>query len=535
MPRDLDRLLDAWFDQGPTVAADRVVAAALAEVNRTPQVGLPRFRGVTIRLGSGSTSRRVVAIAIATLLVLALSVGIGVAAGLFRNIQPQPTTPEKSVDQQAIHVNPLSFGTITWERAESENRVVPWAELGGEIVGFDVDTDEWFVSPDGLSWAPMPSLPAANRVEFVDSADPLAFVSHDNYSVTMPFGSARIGLYDWHDEPGDAAVYARQGQSWIPLDLPFDPAPDAEGLKASSIRFEAPTAGTGSNWIVAAVRFVRVPWSEVVGARGKTDLWPVWNKYKRQLEVFPPGQLEDPVLTLEINVVTDPAAIEFRDASTGELVHTVSATLDGWSAEALARSLRGSGLHDLRFIARTAGEIHELLPPWPGGEEWVGDIVASGGKYFTASLPINDDYLATAVHLWESDDGVVWHAVPTNLPTEPFEYAYLAASDDRLVVNIQGAGDANDIWSSATGRDWDRAQIDPSQVGIPISTDFGFLLQPSYTTMLVSDDGVNWESAELPFLPHEPVLRYVHGLLFFGPESENERTLTWIGRLNRAG
>jgi len=37
--RDLDRVLDRWMDDGPTVVADRVIAAAMTDVHTTPQIG----------------------------------------------------------------------------------------------------------------------------------------------------------------------------------------------------------------------------------------------------------------------------------------------------------------------------------------------------------------------------------------------------------------------------------------------------------------------------------------------------------------
>lgn len=37
--RDIDRVLDRWMDDGPTVVADRVIAAAMTDVHTTRQIG----------------------------------------------------------------------------------------------------------------------------------------------------------------------------------------------------------------------------------------------------------------------------------------------------------------------------------------------------------------------------------------------------------------------------------------------------------------------------------------------------------------
>jgi hypothetical protein len=129
VPRDLDRLLDAWFDEVPTIAADRVVAAALRHVDQTQQVRVPWFGRVVAGLGAGGVSRRVVAIAVATLLVLALSLGLGIAAGLFRNIQPAPPAPEQS--------------------AEPISSPVPTPSLAAERI---------FTSPDGQFLVHLPAM-----------------------------------------------------------------------------------------------------------------------------------------------------------------------------------------------------------------------------------------------------------------------------------------------------------------------------------------------------------------------------------------
>ena len=40
-PRDIDRVLERWMDDGPTVVADRVIAAAMTDVHTTRQIGAP--------------------------------------------------------------------------------------------------------------------------------------------------------------------------------------------------------------------------------------------------------------------------------------------------------------------------------------------------------------------------------------------------------------------------------------------------------------------------------------------------------------
>ena len=527
MSGDFDLILDSWLADGPPLSAERVVSAALMTVDHTRQVVRPSLTWVA----PWRLPRRMVAAAATLLVILALGIGFAIASGVFRHELPRPSAPERSAEPETVHLTRLPVGTIRWTQFESPDRIVPWTELGDEIVGVNTDTDQWFFSADGSTWNPATDLPGGYEAQYLNGEQPVAFLSPDGYSVNMPFG-ARNGFYDWEEAPGDAAVLRRQGDSWLSLRLPVETSPiDLDGLETSSLELTAPTAGFASDWIVGAERFVRVPWSRVLGGKGsKLAMWPRWDAAAEQLEIFRPRTLEDPVATLKVEVLPS-GVIEFRDADTGQLVHTVNERLHGWTAQALARALGASAFRDLTFVVQHDGALTTVPAPWPGGEEWIQQFLFVNGKYVTGSMVIDEDYRATALHLWESADGLVWQAIPADLPVLTFDYAYVAASNERLVLNFNGGSDGETLWSSADGETWTKAAVDPSDIGIPIATDFGFVLQPNYTTMLVSTDGRTWNAADLPFLPNEPSLRYVGGLLVFGPELDGDRSLTWIGRL----
>ena len=114
MPRDIDRILDAWFAEGPSVAADRVVGAALAQSELIPQARPMRRRG---------DRRRPVWLLLAATVAIAMTlVGIGFAAGIFRIERPRPgpiespaviTSPSPSESVRSI---PPEWHTYTSER-----------------------------------------------------------------------------------------------------------------------------------------------------------------------------------------------------------------------------------------------------------------------------------------------------------------------------------------------------------------------------------------------------------------------------------
>ena len=79
MPRDIDKVLDAWFEEGPTLAADQVVGGALTQTEHLPQVRPFAPKGQP-------------ALIAAAMLVLILTIGVAIwlAQGPER-VEPAPT------------------------------------------------------------------------------------------------------------------------------------------------------------------------------------------------------------------------------------------------------------------------------------------------------------------------------------------------------------------------------------------------------------------------------------------------------------
>jgi hypothetical protein len=92
--RDLERLLDGWFADGPTVAPDRVLAATVSRIDRQSQ--RPAWRLRDWRLRTMSTPIRLVALVGALLIAIlagsiVLTGGGGRGPGLFPGVSPSPT------------------------------------------------------------------------------------------------------------------------------------------------------------------------------------------------------------------------------------------------------------------------------------------------------------------------------------------------------------------------------------------------------------------------------------------------------------
>lgn len=80
--RDLDRVLDRWMDDGPTVVADRVIAAAMTDVQTTRQIGArwAPMKELFMTMKPALTVFGVAAVAIVAIAAFQIFAGGGVGA-----------------------------------------------------------------------------------------------------------------------------------------------------------------------------------------------------------------------------------------------------------------------------------------------------------------------------------------------------------------------------------------------------------------------------------------------------------------------
>ncbi len=229
-----------------------------------------------------------------------------------------------------------------------------------------------------------------------------------------------------------------------------------------------------------------------------------------------------------------PRAIDFRDDVTGKLVHRIDGVPPGWTPEASLSWIRGWGLdHEVLIVSRD-GRITTEAPPWPRGQQASEmPVTAFKDSYFATSFTIADEgYVASALHLWQSDDGHAWRDIEgPALPEATFDYAEVTSGPEELLLRVNGST-TQTVWASADGIEWTRAMDDPDLIAPPEPTEFGWLM-PGYRTAAVSGAGLSWERLDLPPLTGEPSLTSANGLLMFGPDQEGDRYVTWVGTLER--
>jgi hypothetical protein len=504
----------------------------------------------------------------ARLLLVMATTGLLVAGLIGAGLLGGPSV-EESTPRADIFRSPTSFGTIEWTRAVAPAYIWPDAMVDGVVMGKDGSGSWWRLDED-LAWQRVSAPEPARTDPWADFGtvgdETWAVVGSDSYSVSMgPKSYREVIMYDWYEGVTEPAVLRHAFGGWVDVPLPSLRPPNVDGLETFGPLLH-PIASVGvSSWVMPVQHFLEIPWDRIYDieregteiadladldgdtvssiARATWDAtgdrlllragWP-----ERDAGIPLPadawreeGTPDEPFsASLAVELVDgDRPVIEFRDLESGELVHVVDATLPGWSAEELLFAVRGWGGLDLSFVVGQGSQTSLVRPPWPMSEEWSGELVVSGDRYYTTSYQLGDDFSAMALHLWRSSDGLAWESVelPTDFP-RPLESASIAAGVYGLGIWVTDhpAGDES-VWLSEHGTDWAKADLGSQPAARISGTDFGWFLDSG----VASGDGANWERIELPPLPDDPPIGYLHGFLVRGPAEVEGRYETWFGKL----
>ena len=442
-------------------------------------------------------------------------------------------------------ISTTSLGPIEWIKVESAGPIYPQSGLNGEFLGVDWEAGAWWTSSDGLTWTATEPPESDPRTAAEIKGETWATESPDGHGTMMgPISHRQVFAKTWF-EGGDAALYHRDPTDWVEVPLPSR-QPSA-GLETHGPEFRAMVALDPNTWVMPMIHSMTVPWGEIYGkfpfsgfapdseTETLVDPWPIWNEGSQSLEIFAPGTYPGvPLARVSVDLQAgEPAMIAFRDTSTGQMIHEVPATVPGWSSEALLTALRGWGFDDLSFVVNQGGDIRVVRPPWTMGEEWTEEtFVNFGDALYTISHPLGENYSATAINLWRSEDGLNWSQLDLpQLYAGNLEYASLVAGTDQIMMRVQASG-GEVLWTSTDGVSWqpvDVDVIDHSRIFELQSTDFGWIMG-GYTTAAISADGTNWEAFDLP-IGGDPTLQYLGGTFFLGPVQGLDHYVLWVGKL----
>jgi hypothetical protein len=418
--------------------------------------------------------------------------------------------------------------------------------IDGMYWSHDFEDDTWWQSQDGVTWAaadePFPYWPLISEQA---GGATWAVDSPNSYSVMMGPGSYRQVIARFYcDGGGTPALLTNESGEWEEVPLPTTSRGSVERLRIQGPLLGAIVDLGGSNWLLPVSYMVTVPWGdlygrtppteeveEVLGSCDQGDPWPMWNSETRQLEIRESGSYPSkPSTRLNVSVREGvPPVIEFVDDSTGALVEEIPATYPGWTAEELMKGLRGWGFEDQLFVVSSDGVPSVTTPPWAKNEVWMGSMVTLHEAAYTMSYVVADDYSATDVNLWRTDDGLDWEQIDLPaLSAGPIERADLAQGDGQLLMKVQEMGGGGSLWHSTDGVGWDRVATPIAPGHEVMWTDLGWVLHDGFGPDAFSADGRVWESLDMPPL-EEASLRYENDRLFLGPMGAGDTYTMWVG------
>ena len=420
----------------------------------------------------------------------------------------------------------------------------------------ETELHTWWESDDqGQTWAEIPTPTTKDELTRAQADGvPWLAVSPDGVSGEMMGSSSHREVFarTWSDAPGDPTLHRFVGGEWEQVGLSSFAPRSIPGLNLVGSSFAEGATLDADTWIVPMVSMFRVPWKKYYGdpddeaQHGDIAPWPIWDWSTQRLGIHAPGEtgLARAILTVDLldTGSSDTPSIVFRDTDSGQVVHTVEASLPGWEPEALLTALRGWGLDDLVLIVGNGDQVVAVRPPSPwvrsGESRWSSSRAPSTPFRINCRRSPRPATKATAVRLWRSEDGLQWSPVPSPpLQGTPLDWVSLVAGRNELMMTVhQQAGES--LWTSTNGGShWQ--QVDnyawwgDVTLEDPVPTEFGWIRAGSGGAW-VSEDGLNWERIDLPPAGggEFPTVDYLGGVYFFYLDlaEESGENAIWVGQ-----
>jgi hypothetical protein len=140
--REIERVLERWFSEGPTRMPDHVFTTVIDRIDRVPQ---RRFARLMTRLTSMTSPIRITALAAATAVVVGVLVGTGLVGMPRGNVGNPPTSSPSAPPSPSPSVlaQPIRYGTYAqapMQVADLKALINDDAKLSAEQKTFLIDT-----------------------------------------------------------------------------------------------------------------------------------------------------------------------------------------------------------------------------------------------------------------------------------------------------------------------------------------------------------------------------------------------------------
>jgi hypothetical protein len=408
-----------------------------------------------------------------------------------------PTTVARVTIDVPISIVP-GLGALTWERVDGDNNSVPMDVQKDPNGGYmSVEDGKVWHSDDAITWT-------------TDETSP----QFEGYEAFWFEGDWAIG---WDRD--ESQLFAREGDAWVPMDLPAGSKPETTGITwHHSIRIPVDSGGVT---VIDGTTWGQVSWGDVYGTiemdcgQPEPCVEEPWGTWDAPSETF---RVEDPRTGGSLAVLTmavDGNVISFVDTDTGETVHTITGS-DDLPADVIAERLRrDSGLsYAGAWVAADGPDFTWVAFPWERADEIL--VMPSGGFVafeFVYDWQSNPNKPLVSASMWTSANGVDWveHDAPPFVDLSA-DHIGVTSSDTQLKATVITGYDEStgresaDTWVSTDGFTWTQIDTEFPPFINEQRTDFGWVASDAGMgfQFWVSTDGSTWFEVAGPSGSAEP-------------------------------
>lgn len=389
-----------------------------------------------------------------------------------------PFEPARPIEPSSVHRNPGS--SVVWTELVGTASGLPVsiairaAENGSFVASdtYELDADYLYEyrSPDGISWSV--------------TAEPVPVVGSNLQAI-----DTGIDTWLWTT----AGLFRPVVNGWRQVEVP-DGRASVAGLVWSAPIY---TVRVTDTFLVVGVNsHLRVDWSGVYGATSEETPSVRLTDEERFFSVVDPDTEEElGVFRVDIRSM-EPLDVVFTDASTGDVVHSVSGENPGITTEEFLQGIDNSwgfgliGTDLTWWVSNDDGEsFREFDTPWDSTQR--GELSHGLGGVVYAT---NTD--SGVFEWWRTSDGETFEHLPEPAFTQDIgseSHLSLDVVDGRLraaILKFAGNSESTILWESTDGESWTRLGEMP---GTNLRhTDLGWVAVGD-SAVYVSQDLATWE------------------------------------------
>ena len=345
-------------------------------------------------------------------------------------------------------------------------------------------TAEIWVSSDGLEWEPGPLLPDEVREE-----------------LPGPFEGEPARVYEAIGDvwlSSSTGLWVLRDGAWVAFTGDAMVAPQIDGISYGG--FAGQPVSNGVTTLVPWNYMGSFPVEEILGIEeDRYDfIAAYWDPQRGGLIVegyTGSGGFPQPLATWQIEATETGALL--LDAESGEVVHEVTGSIEGMSAQEFAEAVKFVLPQQAIAAIGDDGSLSRIVPPWSAATGFASTSIVASGNTFLAFVSEEAFEIADfSVEWWSSiDEGETWTSlgVPGFIAeSEQFFFGTVQTIGDLFFAQVEG-NEGPEWWASEDAVTWERIADIPTWGQIhQLERYWVFSGGDLRFVMMISTNGTDW-------------------------------------------